>query len=298
MSQFRLANFWKYKVTTAEEVWLARFIKHRFQKYPNTLISSVLGRRKDIKPADGEYWIHFCGENNFDRYPEYDDSLVGTCDLSLDFWTESRDGAMRLPLWICYFFSPEANANDIRQVLETSENAKESFLLRELDIAMVAGHKGFSSCPREEFVQKILASDLAFFSEGSYANNSCLLSQSYGDELLDYLQAVKFNFCPENSQALGYTTEKLFSCILQGAIPIYWGSCGLPEFDILNQDRIIKIEEHGIDGTLQMLEALLSKPSKLEEMASQPIFNEQASGVIAGFYDRLALCLRETGKFS
>lgn len=114
-------------------------------------------------------------------------SLVGTCDLSSDFWSESRNGTMRLPLWIWCFFPPEANLQEVQQVLKTAENAKVSFHLRKFDISMVAGHEGFFGCPREEFVQKVRHMGMDFYSEGRYANNSNLLSHSFGDELLDYL---------------------------------------------------------------------------------------------------------------
>ena len=40
---------------------------------------------------------------------------------------------------------------------------------------------------------------------------------------IEYLSRFRYNLCPENTCAPGYTTEKLFHAVLAGAIPIYWG---------------------------------------------------------------------------
>ncbi|WP_104749076.1 glycosyltransferase family 10 domain-containing protein [Helicobacter cynogastricus] len=40
----------------------------------------------------------------------------------------------------------------------------------------------------------------------------------------EFLSGYKFNLCPENSQGLGYTTEKIVDAYFAHTIPIYWGN--------------------------------------------------------------------------
>ena len=97
--------------------------------------------------------------------------------------------------------------------------------------------------------------------------------------------------------SLDYTTEKIFSGVLNGTIPVYWGSGGVPEFEVLNQDRIIKIEDDDINGSINRIDEMLSKPVLLQEFAMQPIFKEEAATRIYEYYRAFENHLLLSGKF-
>ena len=86
-----MINFWKHQIGCAEDFWLCKYIKHRFDEFPDVVISSVLGPVDRIVVKPEEFWIHYVGENTFDRYQQYADLNTSSCKLMLDFWPEPRD---------------------------------------------------------------------------------------------------------------------------------------------------------------------------------------------------------------
>jgi hypothetical protein len=74
---------------------------------------------------------------------------------------------------------------------------------------------------------------------GKWDRNTDLLKDKYGDSKRDYLFHKKFNICPENVDASGYVTEKLFDAFAAGTIPIYLGDDNNPEPKVINRNEVI-----------------------------------------------------------
>ena len=106
---------------------------------------------------------------------------------------------------------------------------------------------------------------------GSFRHNDDSLKMEFNDDKMDYLKQFCFNICPENSNAAGYVTEKVFQAISSGCIPVYWGSCNRPEPVVLNKDAIVfwKSGEENRDS-LSLIEDLTNSPKMMKEFLSQP----------------------------
>jgi hypothetical protein len=80
----------------------------------------------------------------------------------------------------------------------------------------------------------------------------------------------KFSLAFENGLYAGYTTEKLFSTVAAGGIPIYWGN---PEigFDV-NLKRIISVHEFkDIDSCIEEILEIERDPERLMKILSEPL---------------------------
>jgi hypothetical protein len=97
-----------------------------------------------------------------------------------------------------------------------------------------------------------------------------------------------FNICPENSNAYGYVTEKIFDAIYAGCIPIYWGSYNEPEKDILNQEAIIFWDKGGAnESAIQEVEELYNNKKLLLEFLHQPRLKDGAEEKIVDYFSQL-----------
>jgi hypothetical protein len=112
---------------------------------------------------------------------------------------------------------------------------------------------------------------------GKFNNNTSRLLNEFNNNKIQYLRNFKFNICPENSNSKGYVTEKIFDSLLAGCLPIYWGSEGDVESEILNQNRILKFDT--LNFELQ-INRLLQDVNYLIEFYLQPIFTPKAAEVI------------------
>ena len=106
---------------------------------------------------------------------------------------------------------------------------------------------------------------------GRYRHNDDSLVTDYADDKMAYLKKFCFNICPENTNAYGYVTEKLFQAISSGCIPVYWGSYNRPEEDVLNRDAIIFWNRGGDNSSnIKLIEDLMASPSQMKEFMAQP----------------------------
>lgn len=122
---------------------------------------------------------------------------------------------------------------------------------------------------------------------GPYLNNTDELKVKFNDDKLLYLKQSRYNICPENSNHRYYTTEKIFDAIRAGCIPIYWGSEGCPEPEILNQEAILFYDPDNPDALLQQVRRLESDPEYYAEFISRPPFKEDAADKIWQMIDGL-----------
>lgn len=137
---------------------------------------------------------------------------------------------------------------------------------------------------RDEFFHR-LNSERRVDSWGKHLNNYApkQLPANFGSwemEKISVESNYKFAFAIENGSCPGYTTEKVFSAVMAGAIPIYWGNPRIGE-DI-NLQRIFSLHEHEtVDSAIEALIALAGDCSALARMANQKLMSpEQEARVV------------------
>jgi hypothetical protein len=291
-SSIRFYNFWEF--ATPQEVWFYRFLIHRnlingCKKKVN--FYSVLGPLDGIKYRRFGIDIFYTGENIYaDRFHLFQEYIQKhQFDFSLGFDPIETETYIRHPLWIHYLFEPESSFSDIQIRLEQLSHPLTD--KREQFCSIVAGHDWNGI--RTEMIDTLQSIDF-ISSAGKFRNNTDELAIKFNNEKHPYIQQFKFNLCPENSNAEGYVTEKLFQAIAAGCIPIYWGSNNQPEKEILNQQAILFWNQHGDNqGTIKTIRELHEDETKYIEFISQPRFLPNAAEVIWSYFQSLDRKLSE-----
>lgn len=263
-------NWWPIEDYTS--LWLYRFVKNNglCQTANKPIIfCSVFGDREVLSHVNDGFKIFFTGENlQSPQWAQYSDGLLEdkNCALSIGFDEFEDNRYLRFPLWLTYVFEPELDEKKIRERCEQLRyptiGYREKFacLIARADTsgvrtAMYEGLKGIEriDCPSELF------------------HNDESLIEQFEDDKVKYMQQYLFNICPENSNADGYCTEKVFEAIAAGCIPIYWGSYNRPEEKILNPNAIIFWDKDS-DGSeaIHKIRELYEEPGKMKEFMRQP----------------------------
>ena len=115
----------------------------------------------------------------------------------------------------------------------------------------------------------------------------------YGDDKIAYLRQFRFNLCPENTNNLGYVTEKVFQAIQAGCIPVYWGNEGYPEPGILNPKAIVYIDIDNPTEGLAQFKHLNEDSEVYADFISRPRFLPGAADAIYGYFERAEQKLRQ-----
>jgi len=119
-------------------------------------------------------------------------------------------------------------------------------------------------------------------------HNNDDLKDLFGDDKLAWLRNYRFNLCPENSNAEGYCTEKLFEAIYSGCVPIYWGANQSPEPDVLNQNAILFAEiGRENDELMKQIKLLNENESAYLEFSKQTRLKSNATDVIWDYFQNL-----------
>jgi len=288
----RYYNFWRDQL--ARDIWFSRFIEHRGLlngKRPRINFYSVLGSLDKLEKLHKGVNIFFSGENmHSDRFAEFRSLCqVKEFDLYIDFDTTLNEKSVRLPLWLLYTFSPESNEDDIKRKVE------------ELRFPLQDNRQGFCSLVashdwngiRGGIIDSLTAIDTVS-SGGRFRKNTDDLNGVYSNHKFDFIRQYKFNICPENSNAAGYVTEKIFQSIEAGCIPIYWGSNNKPELDILNQNAIL-FWNQGEDNTntISTIKELMADKKKYIDFISQQRLLPDAADVIWNYFNNLKQCLSD-----
>lgn len=127
---------------------------------------------------------------------------------------------------------------------------------------------------------------------GRFMHNDDSLQRDFADNKVEYLKGYTFNICPENSNASGYVTEKIFESIKSGCIPIYWGSYNNPEPDILNHEAILFFDRKNPQKLVAELTELISNPKKLGEFLARPRLKAGGEEVIINMLREVELRLK------
>lgn len=282
-SNIRFFNFWKF--SSPQEVWFYRFIKyHKIDNgyKGNINFYSLLGPVDVLKYRKKGINIFFSGENlhadRFNAYLPY--CNVNAYDLSLGFDKNNSEKYCRHPLWIHYMFEPESTYEDIkRRVSELSDFKPDN---RTKFCSMVASHD-WNGIRGQIF--DTLSSKYSIDSSGNFRKNTDRLKIVFDDNKVDFIKEYKFNICPENSNADGYVTEKIFESIAAGCIPIYWGSNNEPELDVLNKNAILFWNPTGDNNsTISNIDELMANESKYLDFVSQPKFTDDAADHIWDYF--------------
>lgn len=272
--QVQYWNWWKDNSTA---YWLQRFIENgSLLKNTNEKIAlcSIFGEREVLDRVRGKK-IFFSGENLHmpDKKP-YADALLGDkqCRLSLGFDYYEDNRYLRFPLWLTYVFEPTLDELKIR---ERCEQLRYPFVgNRESFACLIA--RADNSGLRTEMYNMMSELGKVDCPSGLYHNDNSL-KELFGDNKISYMQRYQFNICPENSNAYGYCTEKVFEAIAAGCIPVYWGCYNQPEPKILNQEAIIFWnQKNGGKEAIAQLRELSTEPMKLEAFMHQPRLVEGA----------------------
>ena len=245
------ANWWR---TDAKEIWFTRFIKYYWPSLNIPIrFYSVFGPDSVLKETYPGVKIFFSGENleekqNYSdlvydpvaealwqkRYERYSDYACGKVDLSLGFRTNESEKYMRFPLWIMYLFNPDDGYEQIKERVKEINGIRPSRERR--GAVIIASHDQFGTRGKIYIDLKDVV-DIAC--AGKWNNNTEDLWMKYQNNKLEYMQQFRFNICPENVDAPGYVTEKIFDAYRTGTIPVYCGSGNIPEPDIVRSESLI-----------------------------------------------------------
>lgn len=235
--------------------WFVRFIYHHFPNIEKEIrFYSVFGPGRRLKDNFKGVKIFYSGEN-LEPHNEYEgllkresvetywkyrvhyygDYALKNVHLSLGMGRDVDSSKyLRFPEWIPFTFKPESSYKDIRDRINEINKARPVDNAR--GAVLLASHDDYGT--RERIcrdVEKIFPITYA----GTWRNNSTDLWDKYADDKQLYLKNFRFNICPENVDANGYCTEKIFDAFSAGTIPIYHGDMNNPENGLINRDAVI-----------------------------------------------------------
>lgn len=277
---------WWYE--NPEESWFYKLSKF-YTGNKKLVFCSVFGPHKNITnlDSDSNFIVFYSGENleKFDtigvhskyykklinnRVKKYGDYCNEYTKLSLGFGNKGFINYLRLPLWVIRYFEPDSSLELISRKLENYKIYKNNF--RENAASLLSSHDLGGT---RAFVINEINDIVNIVSAGKFYHNT---GDFYVDDKNEFLKRYKFNICAENVDAPGYVSEKVFDAIFSGSIPIYLGSKGSVELDILNSDRII-IFKYGEDNSKQkeLLRSLVSNEDLYQEFWNRDAFKEGAA---------------------
>jgi hypothetical protein len=292
--QVRLYNWYCF----SPEWWLPRFIYEKGilkNSKKKIAIFSVFGRRLNVDIDRSNYKIFFTGENLHARFLEYEDLMLNNknIDLSIGFDYIEHEKYVRFPIWLMTIFEPNESYKSIIQKVRCWNNYNE-IDERERFCSFLSRHDYFGD---RLFFYNEIKSLGKVDCDGEFMHNNDDLKLKFKDDKFDYLKNYIFNLCPENSNYLGYCSEKVFEALICGCIPIYWGSDNKPEPEVLNQSAILFLNRTGNnDQTLEKISLLKNNKKLYLEFAQQKRFTYQAPDVIFEFFRKLEKKLVEVVK--
>lgn len=284
-------NWWP--VEDYSSLWLYRFVQNTgllngSKKQIN--FCSMFDERKVLNHVNYGIKVFFSGENLHNpQWSEYADGLLGDkdCRLSLGFDHTDDDRYLRFPLWLTYVFEPTLDEQKIRDRCAQLRNPEIG--KREKFACLIS--RADESGLRTEMYNALSKMGRVVCPSKLFHNDDSLKTQ-FDDNKVAYLQQYRFNVCPENTNADGYTTEKVFEAIAAGCIPVYWGNNNQPESKILNQDAIIFWDkENGGKNAIKRIKELNADPKLLDTFMQQPRLlpnaEEEILQMLNELYERL-----------
>ena len=270
-----------------EEMYWNQFIqaKHLLDgSGKKVAVFSVFGPKRAVRWVNADVKIFFSAEC-LDRFPAY----LGYCleekdiDLAMGFDFLENSRYIRFPLWMDYMFPANSSEKEIRRICEEIRYPKVG--KRNKFCCMVASNSADGL--RGEMFDKI--SRIAHVdSAGHYLHNDDSLLNNYDNNKNEYIRNYQFNICPENTSSYGYVSEKIFEAFKQGCIPIYWGSNGQVESEVVNRDALIYWDrDQGGKNALNQISELKDNPKLLSLFLSQPRLLPTAEEFVLDTYSQI-----------
>lgn len=268
--QIQFYNFWEQPF---EEMFWNRFFLARpslLKNKPDLKLGffSVFGDRSILNKVGCDVNIFFTAENVKNRFNYVDHFLTEQkIGLSMGFEYFENERYVRFPNWMDVFFMKTEEIKSVCQFLRypniKNKTSFASCICSHDNIKGTEGLRG-SIIDALNMIENVSC-------PGHFRHNDDTLVNDFGDNKLEYLKRFQFNICPENSNAMGYVSEKIFQAISVGCIPVYWGSNNRPELDVLNQDAIIFWEKDGDNSSaIKTICELKESPKLMKEFLSQP----------------------------
>ncbi len=274
-----------------QDFWLRDFIvsRHLLDKSNKRVaVFSIFGNKTMIRFNRADIKILIARENvHRDNWRDYDNLCndLQCLNLRLGFDYKDEPGYMRFPLWIMWTFPPNVTYQQIKEWCDQVNNPKNMSYKERRFCSFLCSHADFG---REEIYEQVSTIDKVDC-DGKLFHNSDDLKTKYSDDKVAYLRQYRFNLTPENSDAEGYVTEKLFEAISAGCIPIYSGSGNNPEPEVINKDAVCFVKMYdgmGIDDNRLILEKIRELNESEEaylSFARQPRLKPEAADVIWGY---------------
>lgn len=266
--RIKFYNFWQ---SEKKNFWFKSFIEDRacFNKYDKIVISfySVFGSYLAPLLDNSKINFFYTGEN-INHFP---DSLLlknGApygIDLGIGFDYRDQKEYVRFPHWLLTFLKPYDDFKTIQSYCSTINNTDSQS--RSYFASLIARHD--RNGLRKQMVDTLTEIDFIHCA-GPIYNNTSLLRTKYNEDKISFLKNFKFNICPENSNASGYVTEKLFEAFMAGCIPVYWGSDNNPEPGIINPEAVIFWNSQGNnEASVALIEDLHRNEKRRKEFLNQ-----------------------------
>lgn len=271
MNQGRQVQFYNFWQQPLDEMYWSRWFKARPEllgNKPNLKVGmfSVFGDRNVINHTDCDVNIFYSAENlKNESYWNYADAFLNEprIDLSIGFEYFEHERYCRFPNWMDVFFLTQKDISPMCEKLRFPDVSQKQHFA-----ALVCSHDGGGL---RTSILNALEGIAEVSCPGKFRHNDDSLLQHFNDDKMAYLKQFCFNICPENTNAMGYVTEKLFQSISAGCIPVYWGSFNRPELDVLNQDAIVFWRRDGDNtSSIKLIEDLVRSPKLMKEFLCQP----------------------------
>ena len=290
------ANWWAEDPETA---WFTKLVRYICPEgHTPVRFYSMFGPKRNVeKPFDGVK-VFYCGENLEERLPvsslvereekvkgwehrrrTYSDYCISITDFSIGFGHHDEwDTYMRFPLWVMRYFEPDWGIEQIR--IRLAQMEEQPVNSDRKGAALIASHDFMGTragiCDAIDDI-----TDISY--AGKWRNTTDALWTEYHNDKELYLKQFMFSICPENTDAPGYATEKVFDAIAAGTIPIYYGDRNHPEPEILNYDSIIfwdYEDSASVDRNRELITRLQSDKAFYRSFMERPRFAKDAAEII------------------
>ena len=130
--------------------------------------------------------------------------------------------------------------------------------------AVISNKKGFF---RNKFINELNKYKTIDMS-GKYKNNV----GRFVSNKIEFLSSYKFSIAMENSEADGYTSEKIFQSFISGTIPIYFGNYMIDEY--INPKSFILIKsEKDMLNKIEFIKKIDNDKELYKQILNEKIFN-------------------------
>lgn len=307
-------NFWFNTEDKAKKSEYNKVFQKLFSHIAKPInLVSVFGVPERLKRKMAGIKIFFSGENmkhpchhawySYLRVPKNRQKF----DLILSFEYLPWENYLRTPLWFYNYILPflqvgvdkvERDKIIYDRIVNWVNFCNDPNLrlnpARTRSFAMIASHDALGSqTMKQEFcglrgeITQFCASLAPVDCAGKLFNNTMELLLVYKNNKNAYLQNYKFNICPENSNSLGYVTEKIFDSINAGCIPIYAGSHAQVEPGILNPEAFIYYNRFDSHKAKERIKILLQNEREYHDFVQNPPFLPSAVEQIFAIYQSL-----------